>query len=150
MVFAIRGVEYRVRDGSRDYRFDFEHVGTGWRIYITGRLDREITAASAYAVHMLRDGQRRYVCWDTPVATLNDAKRIAARWAEGVEVFRRTGRFASPADLSTVDRSASARWAHADTPGPPRGAQGPPQAATAGPPAATPGARLWTFLRGRR
>jgi hypothetical protein len=120
MATLIRGVRYRSGPPPFDYEFTFEYVGNGWRVWIdrhppyTGRNDGSVTT------HRLWAAGRAYICWDRPIATLKDAKQIAALWADATHRYLATGSFAPPPDRPDVtDLSPSANWAGAASPGDP-------------------------------
>lgn len=120
MSFAMRNTHYRSSDGQRDYVFDFEYVGPGWRVYI--RSPCEMRGASAVALHILGHPSRPYVCWDSTIRTLDDAKAVAALWADAMQAYYTTGTFAPPGDRSNVrDLSSSAQWPLRSHAGDPQG-----------------------------
>lgn len=84
---------YRTRDGRADYGFSFERQSNGtWRAYIESQPPYCGRATDAHSTHRLSDGGRRYVCWDSPVRSYEDAKRVGALWADKTQEYIRTGR----------------------------------------------------------
>ena len=82
--------KYRTKDGMADYAFSFEQqTGGNWRVYIDNRPPDGGRDESGPATH--RDGSRKYVCWDTPIASLVDAKQVAATWADKTQSYIRLG-----------------------------------------------------------
>jgi hypothetical protein len=82
---------YRTTDGSADYRFSFEERWNGrWRIYIDQQPSYRGRADDAHSTHRLSDG-RQYVCWTKSIRSLEDAKRVAAIWADKTQRYIRTG-----------------------------------------------------------
>ena len=109
MTTAFRNTVYRTSDGLEDYVFDFIALDDGWRIYIVRQPSYGGRDESLHVTHRLIDGDRYYVCWDSPLRRLNDAKAVAALWADATQSYRRRGRFEAGADRSHVyDRSSSA------------------------------------------
>jgi len=88
-----RRMYYRTKDGRADYRFSFERQPGGtWRIYIEwqtpyGDRDRDFRRT-----HRQRDGDRTYVCWTKAPRRLEEAKEIAALWADKTQEYIQTGR----------------------------------------------------------
>lgn len=83
---------YRSRDGSADYSFSFEQQSDGtWRVYIEGQPSYGNRATDAHSTHRLSDSGRKYVCWTTDLNTLEDAKQVAALWADETQKYIRTG-----------------------------------------------------------
>lgn len=102
MDFAVRNTRYRTSDGGADYVFDFEHHPGSWRIYIVDQPPYGGRHEGTIETHRLTDAGRRYICWDRPVPTLDDAKGIAAMWADATQEYVRSGRFGASADRSHV------------------------------------------------
>ena len=85
---------YRTRDRAADYGFSFEQQSDGtWRAYIEGQPSYHGRATDAHSTHRLSAGTRKYVCWTTPLETIEDAKRVAALWADKTQGYIRTGSF---------------------------------------------------------
>lgn len=84
---------YRTRDGRADYYFSFEEQSDGsWRAYIEQQPEYGSRPTGSHETHRLSDGQRRYVCWTTSLESLEDAKHVAALWADSTQDYIRTGR----------------------------------------------------------
>lgn len=116
----IRNTHYRTSDGLEDYVFDFEAHDGGWRIYIVRQPPYDGRNENLHSTHRLLDRDRHYVCWDSELRTLDDAKAVAALWADATQNYRRRGRFEAPPDRSHVyDRSASSSINPAATGGAP-------------------------------
>lgn len=84
---------YRTRDGAADYAFSFEtREDSSWRVYIDnqpsyqGRPDEPATTQRAC------EGDRHYVDWSRPIASLSDAKNVAAIWADKTQDYIKTGK----------------------------------------------------------
>lgn len=83
---------YRTKDGGADYRFIFEEQRDGtWRAYIEEQPSYRGRATDAHSTHRLSDGSRKYVCWTRPLRSLEEAKQVAALWADATQKYIRTG-----------------------------------------------------------
>ncbi len=83
---------YRTSDGAADYGFSFEEQPDGsWRAYIESQPSYRGRDTDPHSTHRLSDGSRRYVCWTTPLRSLEVAKRVAALWADKTQDYIRTG-----------------------------------------------------------
>lgn len=91
---------YRTKDKQADYTFSFEEQSDGtWRAYIVSQPSYQGRAEGAHDTHRLTDNGRRYVCWDKPVRSFADMKKIAAAWADCTQFYITHGRFPGPADV---------------------------------------------------
>jgi len=85
-------VYYRTYDETTNFRFSFEEQrNRTWRVYVLQQPSYQSRAAGNHAIHMLSDGYRKYICWDSPMQTFNEATRVAALWAEKTNEYIRTG-----------------------------------------------------------
>jgi hypothetical protein len=83
---------YRTRDGAADYGFSLEEQPDGtWRAYITAQPSYRGHSADAHSTHRLSDGMRKYVCWTSRLRSLEEAKGVAALWADKTQNYIRTG-----------------------------------------------------------
>lgn len=83
---------YRTSDGAADYFFSFEEQPTGnWRAYIEAQPSYGTRADGAHETHRLSDNGRRYICWTTALRSLDEAKTVAALWADKTQQYIRTG-----------------------------------------------------------
>ena len=76
---------YKCGTEDLDVEFVFWDRGDqGWRIYIITDIDYGIRGDSPHAAHWLKEPHEtyRYICWDQKIPTIEDAKCIAAIWAE--------------------------------------------------------------------
>ena len=106
---SITNTKYRTSDGLADYVFDFAQIAGGWRGYIVSQPDYGTRQTSMAATHRLFASGRHYICWDRPLQTLDNAKGVAALWADATQEYIRSGRFDAPSDRSHVyDWSSSA------------------------------------------
>jgi len=106
---AVRNIWYRAHPTRRDYSFTFELEDGGWRVYANNP-----PRVNGF-IHLIPGtGGRQYICYNrpganghaAPVPTLSEAQSVAALWADCVENFRATGRFAPAAGRPhVVDRS---------------------------------------------
>ena len=85
---------YRTSDGTKtDYKFSFERQRNGsWRIYILEQPSYGSRSTGLHATHRLRDGDRKYICWDSRIGTLKEAKQVAALWSDKTQEYIQTGR----------------------------------------------------------
>jgi len=78
--------KYRTKDGTRDYVFRFRQDGNqNFRIFVEGGTE------GLTAPHLISSLDGDYICWDGVIESYEGAKAIAAKWAEAVEHFRKTG-----------------------------------------------------------
>jgi hypothetical protein len=83
---------YRTSDGSFDYQFSFEEQNDGtWRPYILNQPSYNGRETDQHSTHRLADGSRNYVCWDRLLETLEEAKKVAAIWADKTQEYIRSG-----------------------------------------------------------
>jgi hypothetical protein len=84
---------YRTSDGSADYLFSFELQSDGtWRAYIERQPSYQGRATDAHSTHRLSAGNRQFICWTHPLRSLEEAKQVAALWADKTQQYIRTGR----------------------------------------------------------
>jgi len=84
---------YRTTDGAADYFFIFEEQpGDMWQAYIEAQPSYRGRPTDAHSTHRLSDGNRRYICWTTPLGSLEEAKQVAALWADKTQEYIRTGK----------------------------------------------------------
>ncbi|QEG15586.1 hypothetical protein GmarT_14270 [Gimesia maris] len=87
-------VYYRTKDGLADYLFLFEEQPDGtWHAYIESQPGYQRRASDAHSIHRLSDGNRKYVCWNTPLYSYSQVKQVAALWADKTQQYIRTSRF---------------------------------------------------------
>lgn len=85
---------YATRDGAstHDYQFEFREVSGGnWRAYIVRQPSYRGRDDNCHVTHRLSDSHGRYVCWDHALRSLEEAKQVAAAWAEATQRYIRTG-----------------------------------------------------------
>jgi hypothetical protein len=85
---------YRTRDGRTDYAFSIErHSNRSYRVYITGQPPYGSRSTEPGATHRLTDDAgRRFICWSKPIESHQQARQVAAIWAEATERYICTGR----------------------------------------------------------
>lgn len=93
---AQRGIhyyKYPVRCGpvTKTFRFKYVKINDSWRAYILGHTYYFGRNASAHATHRIYDNGY-YICWDRPVAYLDDMVSISEKWAEETLRYIRTGK----------------------------------------------------------
>jgi hypothetical protein len=70
------------------YAFSFEEQSDrNWRVYILRQPGYGGRVEDAHTTHRLTDGNRRYICWSASIPTLEQAKRVAAMWADATEKY---------------------------------------------------------------
>ncbi|MFA6132824.1 MAG: hypothetical protein WC869_02265 [Phycisphaerae bacterium] len=85
-------VYYRTEDGLEDYRFDIVQLSSGnWRAYILESPDYCGRATDSHSTHRLNDGGRPYVCWDSAIGSLQQAKQVVALWANKTQDYIKYG-----------------------------------------------------------
>jgi hypothetical protein len=84
---------YRTRDGQADYRFLIERESDGsYRPYIESQPQYGPRSSGPHETHRLSSGGRQYVCWNKPLGSEDDAKNVAAQWADATQEYIKTGR----------------------------------------------------------
>ncbi len=88
---------YRSSDGSLYVDFLFWNLSTdgaddgleGWRIYIYSDINYENKSTSFVDTHRLHDSgeSHSYICWTNKIETLEQAKIIAALWADCTALY---------------------------------------------------------------
>ena len=84
----IQGViYYRTRNGRSDYGFNITRLADGYyRVYIVSQPSYGSRSTDAHSTHRLNDG-RFYICWDSAIRTEEQARQIAAMWADKTEDY---------------------------------------------------------------
>jgi hypothetical protein len=83
---------YRTSDGTADYCFSFEEqLNRTWRAYIEEQPSYQSRETDSSSTHRLTDGRRKYICWTKPLNSLEEAKQVAALWADKTQNYIRTG-----------------------------------------------------------
>ena len=88
-------IYYRTKDGRADYGFTFEHQWDGnWRAYIVSQPSYGIQNTDSHSTHRFRDENdgRYYICWTQPFRSEEDARKVAALWADATQEYIKTGR----------------------------------------------------------
>jgi hypothetical protein len=87
-------VYYRTRDGRADYGFSIERQSDGtYRPYIASQPTYGSRSTGAHETHRLTGaGGRKFVCWDRPLHSEEEAKNVAALWADATQAYILTGR----------------------------------------------------------
>lgn len=89
----IHSAFYRTTDGSFDFKFNFEEQIDGtWRPYILNQPSYNGRETDQHSTHRLSDGSRNYICWDRQLETLDEAKKVAAIWADKTLEYIRSGK----------------------------------------------------------
>ena len=83
---------YRTRDGQADYRFSIERQTDGtYKTFILSQPNYGSRATGAHETHRLTAGGRYYVCWDRPLHSEEEAKNVAALWADATQAYIKSG-----------------------------------------------------------
>lgn len=74
---------YRTQDGREEFHFCFEERTNGeWRAYILKQPPYGSCPQDLSATHRQYDHKGKYIDWSYPFESLEEAKQIAALWAE--------------------------------------------------------------------
>jgi hypothetical protein len=83
---------YRTKDGQSDYLFSFEKQPDGtWLAFILKQPSYGNRATDNHSTHRLQEGDRDYVCWTDPLETKEQAKAVAALWADATQEYIKNG-----------------------------------------------------------
>lgn len=84
---------YRTTYNPTDYGFEFKRLADGtWRVYIVSQPSYGTRPAGQHRAHWLSENGRRYVCWTGTLHTLEEAKTVAAEWADRTQRYIATGK----------------------------------------------------------
>ncbi len=83
---------YRTKDGRADYQFSFEQSGGDWKAFIVSQPSYRGRPTGCHPTHRLTQNGRHYVCWTNPLRSLEEAKQVAALWADETQKYIRTGK----------------------------------------------------------
>jgi hypothetical protein len=80
-------MDYRTRDGLADYGFSIEYrPGVGWRAYVVFfPIDIPRSGSMLLPYQSVDHDGRPYIDWSGRIASLGDAKTVAALWAELIQ-----------------------------------------------------------------
>lgn len=70
-----------------EFEFGFELRNGNYVIHILDQPSYGGRDDNAHVVHVIHDGDSRTVCWTGPMPTLEDAKIVAALWADFTERY---------------------------------------------------------------
>ena len=85
-------IAYRTSDGRADYLFNFEQqYDDTWRVYIEDQPSYGNRETDGHSTHRYSDGDRYYICWTQELESLEDARNVAALWADETQKYIRTG-----------------------------------------------------------
>ena len=86
-------VYYRTKDGIADYGFSIERQPDGtYRAFIVSQPGYGSRPTGAHETHRLTARGRYYVCWNHPLRTEEEAKTVAALWADASQEYIKNGR----------------------------------------------------------
>jgi hypothetical protein len=94
--------------GRGQYAFTFSWIETerSWRVYIDVQPSYGLRSKGAVETHRLGLPSRPYICWTTSLRSYEDARAVAALWADSTQHYIATGQFTPPPNRPTVvDRS---------------------------------------------
>ena len=82
------------RHGRRDkeYRFNYKKVNGSWRAYILRMPSLGSRSTDGNLTHRFWDGNKAYICWDSPVNSLKDMQTISRVWADNIQEYIATGK----------------------------------------------------------
>lgn len=84
---------YRTKDGQADYRFSFERQSDNtYRCYIDSQPSYRGRAEDGHSTHRYSDGNRKYICFTGTVRSEEQAKAVAAKWADLTQDYIKNGR----------------------------------------------------------
>ena len=84
---------YRTLDEKEDYTFSFEEQSDGtWLAFIERSPSYGSRNDSLDHTHRLPDGDRLYVCWDSPLNSHEDCMKVAAMWADCTQEYIQKGK----------------------------------------------------------
>jgi hypothetical protein len=82
---------YTTSNGNT-YEFSFERQSdASIRVYIDRQPSYGSRHTDPHNIHRNSEGGRYYICWDTPLYSLSDAKEVAAGWAKRTDRYIRSG-----------------------------------------------------------
>ena len=84
---------YRSTDGQADYKFSFERQSDGeYRAYIESQPSYRGKAEDGHSTHRYSDGSRKYICFTGTIRSEDQAKAVAAKWADSTQEYIKYGR----------------------------------------------------------
>jgi hypothetical protein len=86
---------YATKDGLTvtDYYFSFEQDADGyWLAFIEKQPPYGDRKTDGHSTHRLTEDGRKYVCWDSPIESLEACHQVAALWADATQEYIRTGK----------------------------------------------------------
>ena len=83
---------YRTKDGKADYLFSFEKQTDGtWMAFILNQPSYGDRETDNHSTHRLQEDDRDYVCWTDPLETQEQARTVAALWADATQNYIKNG-----------------------------------------------------------
>lgn len=76
---------------DKEFQFNFIKKPDSWRAYILRMPGLRGRSESGHLTHRLWDGDRPYVCWDSPVDRLEDMQTVSRVWADSIIRYIQTG-----------------------------------------------------------
>ena len=75
-----------------EYRFDYRKVQGVWKAYILKMPSLRGRSGSFHITHRLGTADAPFVCWDTPLRSLEDAQNVSRVWADHLQEYIATGK----------------------------------------------------------
>ena len=81
-------VFYRSSNGRTDYKFRIQRIGSGsYRIYVLDHPSYGSRDTNNLVTHMLRDSHGPYICFTGRIENVEQARNLAAAWADKTEAY---------------------------------------------------------------
>ena len=77
---------------DREYRFDYRKEQGFWKAYIIKMPGLRGRSGSFHITHRLGTADAPFVCWDTPLRSLEDAQTVSRVWADHLQEYIATGK----------------------------------------------------------
>lgn len=77
---------------DREYRFDYRKEQGFWKAYILKMPSLRGRSGSFHITHRLGTADAPFVCWDTPLRSLEDAQNVSRVWADHLQEYIATGK----------------------------------------------------------
>jgi hypothetical protein len=79
---------YRSSNGRSDYQFHVQRMGDGsYRVYVLDHPSYGSRDTNDLTTHLLRDGQGSYICYTGRIENVEQARNLAATWADKTEGY---------------------------------------------------------------
>jgi hypothetical protein len=79
---------YRSSNGRSDYQFRIQRTANGsYRVYVLDHPSYGSRDTNDLITHLLRDGQGSYICFTGRIENMEQARNLAATWADKTEDY---------------------------------------------------------------